>query len=221
MGLFCFFFGEKIENENKFKPFHKNVNAQERRDWFSRTRPYHKVNPKIIDTLIEKFGEDPMFEVFVITSMEQNLIKRYAQINKDIYDDANLTCCLISKMLYEVGSVAAKKVFVLVDRQNRNELFRQYNIVLDSVETAIILYPKQISAYSLLATVKGLLHKYEEGLKYAKQGLAVLREMKASDAPFHLSEIDAIKNANQSLDVMEKGLTGLIERFEEQLSYSK
>jgi hypothetical protein len=70
MGFFNSLFGGKIENENRSKPFYKNSSSLERKDWFSRTRPWNGIDSKIIDALINKFGDNPMFEVFVVTSME-------------------------------------------------------------------------------------------------------------------------------------------------------
>ncbi len=59
MGLFGFLNNKKIENENKSKPFRQNTSDSERKDWFARTRPWHKVDPPIIDALITKYGNDP------------------------------------------------------------------------------------------------------------------------------------------------------------------
>lgn len=70
MGFLLRLFTKKLPNENLTKPFYTNKTASERRDWFSRTRPWHQVNAGLIDELVEKFGDDPMFEVFTITSME-------------------------------------------------------------------------------------------------------------------------------------------------------
>lgn len=71
MSFLDFFLGNAVQNENKTKPFYENKNNDERKDWFSRTKPWYKVDERIIVALIEKFGDDPILEVFVITSKEQ------------------------------------------------------------------------------------------------------------------------------------------------------
>ena len=51
VGLLDRLFGEKIANENKSKPFYDNKSDAERKDWFARTRPWHKIDEKVIDAL--------------------------------------------------------------------------------------------------------------------------------------------------------------------------
>ena len=217
MGVFDFLFAETIKNENKTKPFHKNNNDDERKDWFSRTRPWHKVDEKIINALIEKFADDPMFGVFVVTSMEQNLVTKYEQLNKhEFCEGTDLICSLISKIIYDAGSISAKKMIKMLQQPqcNTDLLAYHYNIVMDTFETAIILDKNQVSAYCQLAIVKGLLNKSEEAVKYAKEGLAIIQEIRSQNIPFHLSNIATIRNAKQTSDEIEKALNLLIADFQ-------
>ena len=216
MGIFDFLFGETIKDENKTKPFHENNNDNEKKDWFSRTKPWHKVDEKIINALIKKFGDDPMFELFVITSMEQNLVTKYEQLNKhEFCEGTDLICSLISKIIYDAGSISAKKMITMLQQPqcNTDLLTHHYKIVMDTFETAIILDKNQVSAYYQLAIIKGLLNKTEEATKYAREGLAILQEIRSKDSPFHLSNIGAIKNANQTFEEMEKVLNKIIADF--------
>jgi hypothetical protein len=84
-------------------------------------------------------------------------------------------------------------------------------------ETAIILDKKQISAYSYLASVFILLNKFEDALKYAKQGISIIKEIRKLNAPFILSDIEEIKHAGQNMDNIEKALKQLAEDCEQQL----
>ena len=220
MGFFNSLFGDKIENENRSKPFHKNSSSLERKDWFSRTRPWNRIDSKIIDTLINKFGDDSMFEVFVVTSMEQNLVLRYEQLNKEDQSDA-LICSIIATMLCEVGIYSAKIMIALQDdfQKNIEELKKHYRIVRNALETAIVLDENQIAAYGYLSVVLGSIKQFEDGLKYAKQGISVIREIRKSNVPFHLSNIDTIRNADQTMDDIEKTLRHLAEDYEKRLGY--
>ena len=214
MGIFNFLLGETIKDENKTKQFYENNNDEERKDWFSKTRPWHKVDKKIIDALIKKFGNNPMFEVFVITSMEQNLVNKYLELNKNEFcEDTDLICSIISKIMYDVGSVHAQKMFSVFQQHefDHNLLTDYYEVVMNSFETAIILDRNQVSAYCQLAFVKRLLNRTEEATKYAKEGLAILKEIRSKNVPFHLSNISVIKNAEQNFDEMEKVLNQFID----------
>ncbi|MFN7904424.1 MAG: hypothetical protein ACK5P5_04515 [Pseudobdellovibrionaceae bacterium] len=61
---------DSIPHENKTKPFYKNLNSDERRDWFIRTRPWNQMSLKFINALIDIFTDSPKFELFVVYSME-------------------------------------------------------------------------------------------------------------------------------------------------------
>jgi len=84
------FFSDRIRNEDKSKPFYENKNPQERKDWFSRTRPWYGIDSVIIDALINRFGEDPMFEAFVIMSTELGLVHGYEKLNSVKIKDLDL-----------------------------------------------------------------------------------------------------------------------------------
>jgi hypothetical protein len=219
MGFFSSLFGDKIENENRSKPFHKNSSSLERKDWFLRTSPWNRIDSKIIDALINKFGNNPMFEVFVVTSKEHNLVLRYEQLNKKDQAEA-VICSNIANMLCEVGTHSAKRMIALQGgfQKNMKEVRKHYGIVRDTLETAIVLDKNQIAAYTYLSVVLGLIKKFEDGLKYARQGIAVIQEIRKSNVPFHLSDIDVIKNADETMDDIEKALRQLEEDYKEHLT---
>jgi len=218
MGFFNSLFGGKIENENRSKPFHKNSSSLERKDWFSRTRPWNGIDSKIIDALINKFGDNPMFEVFVVTSMEHNLVLRYEQMNKKDLAEA-VICSIIATILCEVGTLSAKRMIALQGefQNNIKEVRKHYGTVRDTLETAIVLDENQIAAYTYLSVVLGLIKNFEDGLKYARQGIAAIQEIRKSNVPFHLSDIDVIKNADETMDDIEKTLRQLEEDYKKHL----
>ena len=204
MGIFGFFKKDKIENENKSKPFYENKSNIERRDWFSKTRPWHKVDPNIIDALISKYNENPMLEVFVIASMENGLVKDYEEIsNKHLPPE--VACSFISGVLSTHGMIAYSQVDHMIKIQTTDEskLSKEYGNALNLLESSIIIDPNQIGAYPRLVILKGMLHKHDEAILFAKQGLAAIKRIRESDFPFHLSSIQEINNAPNHINQTE------------------
>lgn len=190
MSLFSFRKKDKIENENKSKPFHVNSNNFERKDWFSRTRPWHNISAGIIDALIEKYNDDPMFGVFVITSMQNGLVKEYEDIgHKDISPE--IACSVISGVLCKHGSSAATQFSNMFNSGYTNEkkLSMIYFNAMNLLESSIIIDSNQIEAYGHLAILKGLLGKSDEALSFVQQGLRVIERMQETPIPFHLDNI--------------------------------
>jgi len=214
MGLFGFLNKDKIDNENKSKPFHQNANDSERKDWFSRTRPWHKVDSGIIDALIGKYGNDPMFEVFVITSMENNLVKQYEVLGqKNI--DPDVACSVISGILFKQGAQSSALVGNMFRSGNINErkLSKNYENAMNLLESSAIVDSNQINAYVQLAGLRGMLNKNEDALKYVRQGLDVIRRIKEKNIPFHKRSIPGIQSGAQHLDDTKKMLLAMEKEF--------
>ena len=210
MGLFGFLGKDKIENENKSKPFHQNSNGTERKDWFSRTRPWHKVDSEIIDALIDKYGEDPMFEVFVITSMENNLVKEYEALGqKNI--DPSVACSVISGVLFKEGAKSSTQVGDMFRRGKINErkLSSIYENAMNLLESSVAVDQNQINAYVQLAGLRAMLNKNTDALKFVHQGLAAIKRIKEQNIPFHKSSISGIQNGAQHIDDTEQMLLAM------------
>lgn len=207
MGLFDFLRREKIPNENRSKPFHRNKNAAERKDWFSRTRPWHKVDSRIIDALISKFGEDPMFEVFVITSMEGNIVKCFESLDaNDTEGVPDLICSQVALLLTQVGSKAAGEISEMINtgRINERRFGKLYPVVLNTLEPALILDSNQLGAILPLIPIKMLTNKNPEALGLIEKGLTAIQTLRVSDAPFHKSSLASIRGINNDLDLAEQ-----------------
>lgn len=220
MGIFQSIFGEKIANENKTKPFNHKASNEEKLDWFKRTRPWHKVDGKIIKAIIEKFGENPMIEVFVAISMQQNLIPCYYKFNNTEFADMpDVLCSQISQILCTVGAKFLKEQAVLCEdfKSNYKKILQHYGVVMNSLETAIVLDSDAVGAYIHLAVVKGLILRFEDGLKYAQRGLAVVQKIKASGFPEFANKIYATRNAKDDFEEMEEGLIKIISEFKSKI----
>jgi len=216
MGLLDFLFKGSIPNENRTKPFHANANAAERKDWFARTRPWHNVDGRVIDAMVAKFGEDPVFEVFVMTSMKLNLVRQYEQITElQISAGPACLCSHIAAIVCSAASASGKQLAGMLgnSRLNRDMYADLVKDVLFASETAIFLDKNQVGAYSSLAWINMLLNKPERVAQYARQGLDVIDGMLA-DNPFRDSKIPAIRNADQGLTVMRGVLLEMLQSCE-------
>lgn len=207
MGLFSFLSNDKIENENKSKPFHQNTSNDERKDWFFRTRPWHKVDSKLIDALIAKYGDNPMFEVFVITSMENSLVKEYEVIGRKGIDP-KVACSVISGLLCKHGTNASAQVNSMFKSgdMNQKKLSKIYGDALNMIESSAIIEPNQIDTYVQLAGLKALLNKNDEALGFVSQGSGAIKRIREGHTPFHKSSIPSIQSAAQGLDATEQFL---------------
>ncbi len=210
MGLFSSLLGARLPNENETTPFYKNNTPLERKNWFSRTCPWNKLDPEIIEALINKFGEDPMFGVFVLTSMEQNLISRYENLNNQHYGES-VICTLISCILCEVGGYSLKEMIRhLSDHEDFEEVKKYHRTVRAMFETAIILDTNNVSAHAGMAFVFQLLNKYAEAVKHATRGIEIIIEIRKRNIPFHLSDIPEVSNS-RTMDDLEESLKRLAE----------
>jgi hypothetical protein len=214
MSLFGFLKNDKIANENRSKPFHENTNDAERKDWFSRTRPWHKIDRGIIDALIAKYNEDPMFEVFVVTSVENELIKEYEELGlKGVAPD--VACSVISGILFKHGASAFAQVGDMFRSGNisQRKLSKVYENAMNLLESSICIDRNQINAYVQLAGLRGMLKKRDDALKFVHQGLKAVERIRASNIPFETSNIAGIKNTAQHLDDAERMLLALEKDF--------
>ncbi len=168
-------------------PFYANKTNAERKEWFSIAADWPLVNSKIIDSIITKFGDDPMFEVFVHTSMEEGLVSQYAKMNGHGGEEIN--CAQIAEVLCKAGAKSLVAIGDLVKRGDISTeiLARHYGNVLNTFETSIILAEKQVIAYYSLATVNGIIGKADEAKRYAREGLAQISSLRNAD--FHLSRV--------------------------------
>jgi hypothetical protein len=215
MSFISFLSKDKIGNENKSKPFYANVSDSERKDWFSRTRPWHKVEPKIIDALITIYGDNSMFEVFVVTSMGNSLVKGYEELGlKGL--DPNIACSAISGLLAKHGTKASSQVISAINSGNINnekKLAKLLDGAMNMLESSIIIDPNQVISYVQLARLRASLNKVEEARDFARQGLAAIERIQESNVPFHKSNLPGIQNTAQYLDDTKNFLLGFVDNL--------
>ena len=68
----------------------------------ARTPPWHKVAPIVIDAIFEALAATELFDCFVLSSMENNLVSRYEQLG---HEDRNVSVIRpqISGILCQAG----------------------------------------------------------------------------------------------------------------------
>ena len=209
MGFIERLFGQKKQLE----PFPESKSDAEKLSWFEKTQPWDKVDERIIKAIMAKYKSNPMLVVFVVTSMRHGLIPMYCRLNNSEYlSSPDLICSLIAPIFYNLGSTSLKELIALSDNISRNpEKFKlHYSIVMDSLETCVILDENQFSAYTGLAMVNKILNKNNDALAYAQKSLNVIKKMKEGNIPFHLSKDENIRNSLQSFEEIEKQLGQLI-----------
>jgi hypothetical protein len=211
MSLFGFFKKDKIENENKSKPFHANKNATDRRDWFSRTRPWHKVSPLIIDALIDKFGDNPMFEVFVVTSMTDGLVSHYETLGEtEISTTPSVVLPQISKILFSKGADAAQTLEQLLKGGGSDrKVDSLYATALNCLETSVILSDHMVHSYVILAKLRILSGNLEDANGFIESGLIEIQKIKENYDVFSKSKLDSIKEMPQNYDEIEQILLSM------------
>jgi hypothetical protein len=87
---------------------------------------------------------------------------------------------------------------------------------VDALETAVLVDRRAVVAYGLLAILLSVSGKPDDALKYAKQGIAVIREIRQSDVPFHKSSIESVRNASARMQETEMHLMQLAAALEQQ-----
>lgn len=196
---------------NNTKPFYENSGVAEIKRWFETTKPWDKIDASIVDALIAKLSDKGvLFEVFVLTSMENNLVNKYIEIssNKDLVD-GRISIAIISESLTRLGQsyVEALKEIMSSESPSKAELSRLFNLATDTLEVAIALDSNQALAYFLLAQVKVLLGKEAEGLDLANRALATIRDLKGKNVPFP-------NELRQGMDQLEMIVSGFLRELQ-------
>lgn len=97
--------------------------------------------------------------------------------------------------------------------KNKIKLSENYANAMNLLESSIVVDPNQINAYVQLAGLRGMLNKNEEALKYVRQGLETIKQIKEKNIPFHKSSIPGIQGGAQHLDDTERILLAMENDF--------
>lgn len=195
-----------MKNENKTKPFHANATREDRTDWFARTQPWHRIAPTVIDAILDGITDTTLLEVFVITSMQYDLVARYEPLGGND-SDPTIIRAQLSQILCQTGNQAIVSLTEALEAKQMDAASKAYGLAHDTFETAIALARNQIIAYAGRSTAFGLIGKRAECHEFASLGLVELAEMRRLDPPFHMSAVIP----SDALDQMERQLRSLLE----------
>jgi len=133
----------------------------------ARTPPWHKVAPIVIDTIFEALAATEMFDCFVLSSMENNLVSRYEQLG---HEDRNVSIirAQISGILCQAGF---RKIAVLEKEVNTGSAREIGFAAINLFEPAIAMSKDQIAGYIGMAAIYELLGVKAQCHEYAKRGL--------------------------------------------------
>ena len=174
-------------------PFPENKTKADCKEWLCNTpnSPWAIVDPKIIDIYIDRMFGNPEFELFIWTSFELMLIKEYASLIRFGDNLQFAVCPKTAEMLHKGGlshQDAAMKILQNASQNNISDKeekgFRFHmSLASNAYESAILVEPNGLAAYTSLAALKALAKKPEAAAKYCKAGLARIEEMKTVPFP--------------------------------------
>lgn len=147
----------------------------------ARSPPWHKVAPIVIDAIFEALDATELFDCFVLSSMENNLVSRYEQLG---HEDRNVSIirAQISGILCQAGF---QKLAALEKEVNNKRIDSATKIgfaATNIFEPAIAMSKDQIGGYIGMAAIYELLGVKAKCHEFAKRGLLELQKIKQSAA---------------------------------------
>lgn len=144
----------------------------------ARTPPWHKVAPIVIDAIFEALGATELFDCFVFSSMEENLVSRYEELGHE-GRNVSVIRAEISGILCQAG---LQKIAVLEKEVNTGSAREIGFAAINLFEPAIAMSEDQITGYIGMATIYELLGVKAQCHEYAKRGLLELQKIRQSAA---------------------------------------
>lgn len=197
-------FKTKIANENRDKPFFKNRDQAEQIDWLKRTRGWHELSPALTEALVERFNMSPMFEVFIISSMETGLVGKYADFcrykGRDL--DPEVTMAAMSGWLQEAGNKAVQELAQHLQRQDERRAMVANQTAANAFDASLALDEDQLGAYLGKALLAGVLGRDDERIAAAEQGLAKVAQLADARRAMAMSSLGVAEGFDRLADAL-------------------
>lgn len=195
------------------RPFFENKTKGEFVEWFSNVPPWNKLDTRIAEILIDRFGGDPIFEVFVHVSHERNLVPKYAALQSLVGVDGGKfsICPRIAMILASAAEDSRSAIAMALKRGNQNDLKKHYGHAVDALESAIKIEPNIALLYLQIATLKASIGKNEDARRFCKAGLERIQKLKS--VPFHKSSIESVRNARSDMEEIESDINALLSKL--------
>jgi hypothetical protein len=171
----------------------------------ARTPPWHKVAPIVIDAIFEALGATELFDCFVLSSMEENLVFRYEQLGH-ADRDVSVIRAQISGILCQAGF---QKIAILEKEVNTGSAREIGFAAINLFEPAIAMSKDQIAGYIGMAAIYELLGVKAQCHEYAKSGLLELQKTRQSAVGQAIR--DSAVLSPDMLDQAERQLRGYLE----------
>lgn len=181
-------------------PFSEMKTNEERIAWLLNAAPWNQVDGKIIRTFVEKFGDNPMLEVFVYASERFNLVSNYSRFPPALIMGGSETICVtLAGGLFKMGANCYLELYKNQQTQTKvtPETQALYMGVFDCLESAIVLSPDFVDAFYILALTSVSIGRKEECVQFATEALKQLEILEEKKIPFHLSSLPMIQQAGK------------------------
>jgi hypothetical protein len=145
----------------------------------ARTPPWNKISPEVTDAIFEALDATELFDCFVLSSMENNLVSQYEQIG---HEDISMIRAEISGILVRAGF---QKITVLEKEVSNNRIDAATKLGFEATnlfEPAIAMSNDQTGGHIGMATVYGMLGIDAKRREWAERGLLELQRIKQSAA---------------------------------------
>ena len=86
-------------------------------------------------------------------------------------------------------------------------LGRLYENAMNACEASVHVEPNYVPSYVHLAVLRSMINQGADAMVFCNKGLEAVARLRG--APFHRSELPAIRNAGQDLDKIEKDLMSI------------
>ena len=145
----------------------------------ARTPPWHKIKPEVTDAIFQALDATELFDCFVLSSMENNLVSQYENIR---HEDISIIRAEISGILVRAGF---QKLAVLEKEVTNNRIDAAKKLGFEATnlfEPAIAMSNDQTGGHLGMATVYGMLGIEAKRREWAERGLSELQRIKQSAA---------------------------------------
>jgi hypothetical protein len=170
-----------------------------------RIAPWDKIGPTVADAIFEALAGTELFDCFVLSSMEENLVHQYEKLGRA---DQNLS--VIRAKISEILCQAGFQKLALLDKEINSGSAREIGFAaINLFGPAIAMSKDQIAGYVGMAAIYELLGVKAQCREYAKRGLLEVRNVRQSAAGQTMRDSGAFPPGK--LDQAERELHGYLE----------
>jgi hypothetical protein len=145
----------------------------------AQTPPWDRVPHAFIQLVVEVLGDTGLLDVFIMHSVEEGLVARYAIICEGDFS-APVIRAGISAILCQTGNRALPVLAKAVAKGQRDKAVKALMLCGDCFEAAIVFERNQVGGYVGLAHAYATIGKRDKSHEYAERGLSLLAEVRDS-----------------------------------------